>query len=164
MKATQLLRSQHREAEKVFGKLEKGRATSAPQRVRKLCTSLSAHMVIEQELFYPAVKAIRPELVLESFEEHAGAQTMMERLLRTDSDDESFRARVTTLKEMIQHHVEEEEQDLFPAVEKKMKVDELNALGSRMKARFDELVDNELRETLDKAEELQPMPVELVHV
>ena len=82
MKATQLLKSQHRAAAKIFGELEKGRAASAQARVQELVTSLGAHMVIEQELFYPAVKGIKPDLVLESFEEHAGAQTMMERCSR----------------------------------------------------------------------------------
>jgi hemerythrin superfamily protein len=162
MKATQLLRSQHRAVAKIFGDLEKGRAANAPARVKELVSSLSAHMVIEQELFYPVVKAIKPDLVLESFEEHAAAQFGMERLLRTAPDDESFVARVTTLKEMIEHHVEEEQEDLFPRVEKKMKTAELEALGERMKARFDELVGREdLRHTLAVAEEEQPMPAEL---
>jgi hemerythrin superfamily protein len=160
MKATQLLKSQHRAAEKLFGELEKGRPAAAPARVQELVSSLGAHMVIEQELFYPAVKQFKPDLVLESFEEHAAAQVGMERLLLTDPQDESFIARVTTLKEMIQHHVEEEEEDLFPRVEKKMEAAELIALGARMKARYDELVGEEdLRETLDRAEEEQPMPV-----
>ena len=109
MKATQLLKSQHREAARIFAELEKGRAANAAERVQSLVTKLGAHMVIEQELFYPTVKSIKPALVLESFEEHAGAQVMMERLLLTEPEDESFKARLTTLKEMIQHHVEEEE-------------------------------------------------------
>jgi hemerythrin superfamily protein len=160
MKATQLLKSQHREAAKIFSELEKGRTAKAAERVQSLVTKLGAHMVIEQELFYPTVKTIKPALVLESFEEHAGAQAMMERLLLTEPEDESFKARLTTLKEMIQHHVEEEESDLFPAVERKVKPQELSALGERMKARFDELVSaDDLRQTLDRAEQEQPMPV-----
>lgn len=161
MKATQLLKSQHRAAAKIFGELEKGRATNAQARVQELVASLSAHMVIEQELFYPAVKEIKPDLVLESFEEHAATQFGMERLLRTKPENESFAARVTTLREMIRHHVEEEESDLFPKVEKQMKAAELQTLGELMKARFDQLVGtNDLRRTLDTAEEEQPMPVE----
>ena len=95
MKATQLLKSQHREAAKIFSELEKGRAANAAERVQSLVTKLGAHMVIEQELFYPTVKSIKPALVLESFEEHAGAQAMMERLLQTEPEDESFKARLT---------------------------------------------------------------------
>lgn len=160
MKATELLEKQHRAAETIFAELEKGKRTTAPERVKKLVASLSAHMVIEQEMFYPAVKAIKPDLVKESFEEHAGAQYIMERLLATEPDDENFPARVTTLKEMIQHHVEEEEKDLFPKVEKQMEPAELNALGVRMKAHFEKLMGGDLRSALNLAEETQPMPVE----
>lgn len=158
MKATQLLRSQHRDAKKILVALENGKVATKST-VEELVTALGAHMVIEQEMFYPAVKAIKPDLVLESFEEHAGAQTMMERLLATDPGDESFTARVTTLKEMIQHHVEEEEEDLFPAVEKKMAAGELSALGEQMGRRFDEVKAEGFRPVLNKAEAEQPMPV-----
>src|SRR5450755_165392 len=150
MKATQLLRSQHRDAKKILVALEKGESASKAT-VEKLVTALGAHMVIEQEIFYPAVKAIKPDLVLESFEEHAGAQTMIERLLATEPGDESFTARVTTLKEMIQHHVDEEEDDLFPAVEKKMAAGELGELGEQMERRFDEVKAEGFRPALDKA-------------
>jgi hemerythrin-like domain-containing protein len=159
MKATQLLRSQHRDAKKILVALEKGKSTSKAT-VEKLVTALGAHMVIEQEIFYPAVKAIKPDLVLESFEEHAGAQSMMERLLKTEPGDESFTARVTTLKELIQHHVDEEEEDLFPKVEKQMETAALNTLGAQMKSRFDEVEAKGFRPALDLAEEEQPMPVE----
>jgi hemerythrin-like domain-containing protein len=159
MKATQLLRSQHRDAKKILVALEKGKSTSKAT-VEKLVTALGAHMVIEQEIFYPAVKAIKPDLVLESFEEHAGAQSMMERLLKTEPGDESFTARVTTLKELIQHHVDEEEEDLFPKVEKQMETAALNTLGAQMKSRFDEVEAKGFRPALDLAEEEQPMPAE----
>ena len=159
MKATQLLRAQHRDAKKILVSLEKGKSANRAT-LEKLVTALGAHMVIEQEIFYPAVKAIKPDLVLESFEEHAGAQTMMERLLKTAPGDESFTARVTTLREMIQHHVEEEEEDLFPSVEKKIDASELNALGEQMKSRFDEMEAKGFRPALDMAEEEQPMPVQ----
>jgi hemerythrin superfamily protein len=159
MKATQLLRSQHRDAKKLLVALEKGESASQAT-VEKLVKALGAHMVIEQEIFYPAVKSLKPDLVLEAFEEHAGAQTMMERLLKTEPGDESFTARVTTLKEMIQHHVDEEEEDLFPKVEKQMETAELDALGEQMKSRFDEVEAKGFRPALDMAEEEQPMPVE----
>jgi hemerythrin-like domain-containing protein len=59
----------------------------------------------------------------------------------TDPEEESFLARVTTLKELIQHHVEEEEEELFPKVEKQMEEDELSQLGKTMKARFEEIIE-----------------------
>lgn len=162
VKATQLLKAQHKAAKKIFLELEKGRAVNAPSRVKELVSNLGAHMVIEQELFYPAVKAIKPDLVLESFEEHAAAQFGVERLLRTGPDDESFLPRVTTLKEMIEHHVQEEEETLFLSVEKKMEASKLEALGEAMQQRFEELLgEGNFRGTLETAELEQPMPTEL---
>jgi hemerythrin-like domain-containing protein len=64
---------------------------------------------------------------------------MMEWLLKTQPVDESFTARPTTLKEMIQHHVDEEEEDLFPTVEKRMDAGELKTLGDQMEKRFEKM-------------------------
>jgi hemerythrin superfamily protein len=140
MKATALLETQHRKVEALFKKLENGR--SDPHAVlEELANSLAAHMAIEQELFYPKVKEIDPDVVNESYEEHAVAELTLKRLLMTDPEEEAFMARVTTLKELIEHHVQEEEEELFPEVEKKMEEDDLAQLGKAMKARFDEVLE-----------------------
>lgn len=140
MKATALLETQHRKVEALFKKLENGR--SDPHAVlEELANSLAAHMAIEQELFYPKVKELDPDMVNESYEEHAVAELSLKRLLMTDPEEEAFMARVTTLKELIEHHVQEEEEELFPAVDKKMKEDDLAQLGKAMKARFDEVLE-----------------------
>ncbi len=135
MKATTLLKKQHRVVEGLFKKL----GGSAPKKelLRELANNLAAHMAIEQEIFYPAIKEIDEDMVLESFEEHALAEIALKRLLATNPKDDSFEARVTATKELIAHHVDEEEEDLFPKVEKKMG-GELEELGARMKERFDE--------------------------
>jgi iron-sulfur cluster repair protein YtfE (RIC family) len=140
MKATDLLESQHRKVEALFEKLTGGRSEPAPL-LEELAANLGAHMAIEQELFYPAVKQVDPELVNESFEEHAIAELALKRLLATDPEDEAFAARVVALKELIEHHVEEEESELFPAVEKEAEAETLSELGKRMKARFEEAYD-----------------------
>ena len=106
--------------------------------LKQLADNLSAHMTIEQEIYYPAVKAIDDELVNESFEEHSLAEIGLKRLLATAKSDEAFDARVTAVKELIEHHVEEEEEDLFPKVDRKMDEAELEELGAKMKGRFDE--------------------------
>jgi len=139
MKATDLLEKQHRQVEGIFQKLSSGRGDKTAL-VTELANDLIGHMVIEQEIFYPAVKRVKEELVLESFEEHAIARFALGRLVKTDPSDDSFDARVTALKELIEHHVEEEEKELFPKVEKALG-NELLALGERMKARFDEIVE-----------------------
>ncbi len=97
MKATELLKHQHDEVKAIFKQLE-GKADHAKARVEKLANSLSAHMVIEQELFYPAVFEADEDLVLESYEEHAVARFALKRLLKTEPSDETFAAKVTTLK------------------------------------------------------------------
>jgi hemerythrin-like domain-containing protein len=137
MKATSLLESQHRKVEALFKKLEGGRAEPAAV-LEELANSLAAHMAIEQDIFYPMVSKIDEELVGESFEEHALAELALKRLLSTDPEDDSFDARVTALKELIEHHVKEEEEELFPKVEKKIDEEELKQIGKTMKARFDE--------------------------
>jgi hypothetical protein len=138
MKATDLLEKQHRKVEAIFRKLEGGRAEAEPLLI-ELANNLAAHMAIEQEIFYPAVAKVDDELVSESYEEHSLAEVALKRLLETDTEDEAFKARVIATKELIQHHVEEEEQELFKKVRKAFKEDELERLGKAMKARFDEV-------------------------
>ena len=140
MQATQLLSKQHRKVEALFRKLER-KNPDADALVEELANDLVAHMAIEQELFYPAVRAVDETLVLESYEEHALAEMALKRLLATNPEDEAFKARGTALKELIQHHVKEEEEELFPKVEKKLGEEKLKQLGKQMRARFDEVAE-----------------------
>jgi len=158
MKATALLKKQHREAKSLFIALKKESKRSAEATAEKLVKSLLCHMLIEEEIFYPAVKAIDDDLVLEAYEEHATARFAMRRLVDTEGRDEHFEARVTSLRELIDHHVEEEEEELFPKVEKKMGDDELNELGDSMKAQFDLYMTEELGALFGKIEALSPQP------
>lgn len=141
MKATQLLKQQHREVEQLFEKIEKG-GEPIQELLEELADNLAAHMVIEEQIFYPTVKRAADEqeaidLVLESFEEHAIAKIALQRALATGIDEEPFKARILTLKELIENHVEEEEADLFPKVEKLLNDETLTALGLQMKELFD---------------------------
>jgi hemerythrin-like domain-containing protein len=138
MNATSLLERQHRKVEALFKKLESGRSEPGPV-LEELANSLAAHMAIEQEIFYPAIKEVDSDVVNESYEEHSLAEVALKRLLATDPDDEAFHARVTALKELIEHHVEEEEQELFPEVEKALSEETLMQLGKAMKKMFDEV-------------------------
>ncbi|AUX47300.1 hypothetical protein SOCE26_088180 [Sorangium cellulosum] len=137
MKATSLLEKQHRKVESIFKQLESGRSEPGPL-LAELANELVAHMAIEQESFYPAVRQIKEDLILESYEEHAIAELALKRLLSTDPEDISFKARVTTLKELIQHHVEEEEEELFPKVEEAIEAKQLEQLGKALKAEFEQ--------------------------
>jgi iron-sulfur cluster repair protein YtfE (RIC family) len=137
MKATDLLIQQHKKAKALFKKLEHGRGDTAAL-LEELANDLAAHMLIEHELFYPAVIALDEHMVEESFEEHALGEIALKRLLTTDPAEEGFRAKVTAVKELIEHHADEEEQELFPKVEKAIDADQLKQLGKEMKARFAE--------------------------
>ena len=93
MKATALLEKQHRKVEATFKKIKSEKASLAPL-LEELANDLAAHMTIEQELFYPAVQGVDPDMVSESFEEHAIAELALKRLLATSPDSEQFKARV----------------------------------------------------------------------
>jgi hemerythrin-like domain-containing protein len=149
MKATTLLAQQHRKVRTLFKKLSSGRSEAAPL-LTELANDLIAHMAIEHEIFYPAVEAIAHDLVAESFEEHALGEIALKRLLSTDPDDEMFAARVTAAKELIEHHVKEEEEELFPKVEKKLGEERLEELGKQMKARFNEVREAGFAEAVPK--------------
>ncbi|MDB4974847.1 MAG: hypothetical protein JWN48_3188 [Myxococcaceae bacterium] len=147
MKATTLLEQQHRKVKAIFKKLESksllkklmtGESDPAAL-VQDLANDLIAHMAIEHEIFYPAVAEIDHDLVGESFEEHALAEIALKRLLQTDPSADAFAARVTACKELIEHHVQEEEEELFPKVEKKLGDERLEELGKAMKKRFAEV-------------------------
>jgi len=149
MKATSLLEHQHRRVEALFKTLESGVADHAAA-LEELANSLAAHMAIEQDIFYPAVKRLNEELVNESYEEHALAEVALKRLLGTDPEDDEFLARVTALKDLTQHHVEEEEDELFPAVQGAMDKEALEQLGETMQQRFDAVFAAGFEATLPK--------------
>ena len=135
MKASVLLKEQHDEVKGIFKQLEKGNGHSKSL-LETLADSLAAHMVIEQELFYPALLNVKEALVLEGYEEHAVARFALKRLMKTEPSDRTFQAKLTTLREIIEHHVEEEEEDLFPRAEKALG-EASDALCLRMKALFE---------------------------
>jgi len=137
MKATEYLAQQHKKVKAAFKRLEHGRG-DARGILTELASDLAAHMVIEHELFYPAVVALDESMVSESFEEHALGEIALKRLLAADPADDAFQAKVTAVKELIAHHADEEETDLFPKVEATMDDAQLKELGKAMKARFTE--------------------------
>jgi len=129
MNAIDLLKSQHRAVEDLFSKLEKAKGAKAKKPIfEKLADNLAGHAPIEEHQFYPAVKAKRTEdILLESLEEHLGIKRVLADLLEIEPDDETFDAKIKVLKEQVEHHVEEEEGDLFPKVKKLLDEDELEA-------------------------------------
>ena len=138
-KATALLEKQHRKVEKLFAAIDSAKG-SPKALVHELATDLLGHMVIEEKLFYPATLAVKEDLVLEGYEEHVVARFALERLLAASPKERSFKAKAKTLKDIVLDHAKEEEDELFPKVEKAMSADALRELGAKMKRLFDETV------------------------
>jgi hemerythrin-like domain-containing protein len=122
MDAITLLKNDHREVEKLFKAFEKAgdRAKATKQRtVDKIIEELSVHAAIEEQIFYPAVRAEVDDMestVLESMEEHHVVKWLLSEIDKLSPDDERFDAKVTVLIENVRHHVKEEESELFPEV------------------------------------------------
>ena len=133
-----MLKAQHREVEALFKKYEeKGdKAEKGKQQIfESIADALAMHATIEEKHFYPAIKDRRTEdILLEALEEHLGIKRVIADLMKTTSSDETFDAKVKVLKEQVEHHVEEEEGDLFPKVKKIFDREELTAIASQMQA------------------------------
>lgn len=144
MKATALLKRQHREVRGVFRQMKKTKDARGRRRgMEEIAKLLHAHMKIEEEMFYPAVRELHSkksdEMVPEAYEEHHVAALVLDELPRVDPKDERFEAKMTVLEELIEHHVEEEEDELFQLAEK-LGRERLDELGDRMEAAFDDQV------------------------
>jgi hemerythrin superfamily protein len=144
MNAIKLLKQQHREVEALFKQLEKAKSARPRQKAfEQIADKLAVHATIEERHFYPSVKRRNTEeILLEAVEEHLGVKRVIADLLDLDAGDETFEAKAKVLKDLVEHHVEEEEKDLFPKVQKLMDADELEAIGEEMASTMEELLEN----------------------
>lgn len=139
--ATALLRADHKAVSDLFAEYEK---TRSPVRkmalVSKICTQLSVHAQVEEEIFYPAVKAALKdkELVPEAIVEQATMKALIAQVEGVTPDGEMFDAKVRVLAEYVKHHVKEEHTEMFPKA-KASKLD-MADLGARLAARKSELM------------------------
>lgn len=142
MDAITLLTEDHKRVQKLFRDFEKRKEDEDESRqelVKQICAELTIHAEIEEELFYPAARdAIDEQDLLDEAEvEHTSAKNLIAQLSSMDLEDELYDAKVTVLGEYINHHVKEEQDELFPKV-KKAKID-LKALGEQLMERKKEL-------------------------
>jgi hemerythrin superfamily protein len=134
--AIALLIADHKKVKKLFADFEKLKEEGSDEDksaiVEQICNELKVHTEIEEEIFYPAVrKAIDDGALMdEALVEHAGAKELIAQLEEADPEDDLYDAKVTVLGEQIDHHVKEEEGDMFPKA-KKANVD-TEDLGSTM--------------------------------
>jgi hemerythrin superfamily protein len=141
--AIDLLEQQHREVEELFEEFEGAgeRAKKTKERLcREISDALTIHAEIEEKLFYPESKQEdTEELLREAVEEHLSMKRVLADLIEGDVEDDQFDARMKVLKEQVEHHVEEEEKELFPKVRKACSKGELEDLGERMQTLAEEL-------------------------
>lgn len=109
--AVAMLKADHRKVEDLFAKFEGTKSTTRKQAlVQQICTELTVHATIEEEIFYPACQSkIEEDTLQEAYVEHDGAKVLIAELLASSPEAEFYDAKVMVLSEQIKHHVKEEE-------------------------------------------------------
>ena len=146
--AIAMLTNDHREVEELFKQYEAlGDKANAKTNNKKkeladqICGALTVHAMIEEEIFYPAMREAAKEagdLLDEAVVEHASAKDLIMQIQEMDPEDELYDAKVKVLSELVEHHVKEEEKEMFPKA-KKTELD-LDALAEEMSGRREEII------------------------
>ncbi|HWI35417.1 MAG TPA: hemerythrin domain-containing protein [Burkholderiales bacterium] len=141
--ALELLKDDHdnvKKAFKQFEKMDRSALAACRELVARVCADLRVHSMLEEEILYPAVREVidDEEFMNEAAVEHDTADTLIDQLERMEPDDPSYFATFTVLGEYVNHHVEEEEGEMFPQARKAKSLD-LAALGERIESRRGEL-------------------------
>jgi hemerythrin superfamily protein len=138
--ATQMIRQDHRKVEGLFKKFEQTKGAQAKRRLAEnAMAELEVHAALEEEIFYPAVKKEVDDgsMVQEAIEEHQTVKQLISELKGMDETDEEFESQFSQLVENVQHHVEEEENEMLPKAEESSL--DLNSLGQQMSRRKQEM-------------------------
>ena len=139
MDAFELLKKDHEKVSGIFEKLEATTERGVKTREElftQLKNELDVHAKIEEEIFYPAIRDARDthEITLEAYEEHKVVKQLLSELEKLSKDDETWGAKFTVLKENVEHHVEEEEGEMFKGARKVLSSEQIEELGARMEA------------------------------
>lgn len=146
--ACDLLDSDHKAVRKMFKEYEElagSRARNTAQKkmdlAKQICTELTVHAQIEEEIFYPALRAAFKEtdLLAEAEVEHQSAKDLIAQIQEMADADEKFDAKVTVLSEYVDHHVKEEKNEIFPKARATRKLD-LIAMREQLETRKEELM------------------------
>jgi hemerythrin-like domain-containing protein len=145
MDAVQLLKEDHDKVKKILEDLDSTTERGVKTREElftKIKRELEVHESIEEEIFYPALKEHpkAKELVLEAYEEHHVVDMVMAEIADVPFDDETWGAKCTVMKENVEHHIEEEEGEMFKQARQVFSKEELEELGVRMQARKEALL------------------------
>jgi len=145
--AIELLKSDHKEVKALLTELAESSTRAGKKRgelLAKIEKELKIHTTIEEEIFYPAFKkadgAEHAKLFHEATEEHRAVEALvLPDLLKTETATEQFSGRAKVLKELVEHHADEEEEEMFPMAKKTLSKEQLQELGDRMAKRKEEL-------------------------
>lgn len=146
--AISFLKDDHKKVKALLSKLESTTERGAKTRKKLLSeieTEVKVHTQIEEEVFYPAYheaakKKDDLKMFFEAVEEHHVVDLVLPEILDTDPASEEFGAKAKVLKELIEHHADEEEKEMFPKARKLLSNDELKELGARLEQRKMELM------------------------
>lgn len=145
--AITLLTQDHDDVKKLFRKYEKlAKAEAAGEErqalAQQICTMLTVHTQIEEEIFYPAAREVLPDgdLLDEANVEHASAKDLIAQIESMDPAEELYDAKVTVLGEYVAHHVKEEQEEMFPKLRRKL---DIKALGAEMQQRKQALMEEQ---------------------
>ena len=139
--AIALLKADHEAVSQLFDEYEKTRSVANKKAlVSKICTALSVHAQIEEEIFYPAVKSALTDklLVPEATVEVGGVKDLIAQLQGAKPDGEMYDAKLKVMSEYVKHHVKEEQNEMFPKAEASSL--DMVELGTRLAARKEDLL------------------------
>lgn len=139
--AIALLRADHKRVSDLYEQYEKTRSAAKKKTlVATICQELTVHAQVEEEIFYPAVKAALrdKEMVPEAQVEHATLKELIAQVKDKEPDGEMFDAKIKVMSEYTKHHVKEEQNEMFPKA-RATKLD-MKELGARIAARKEELM------------------------
>ncbi|MGV3590644.1 MAG: hemerythrin domain-containing protein [Gammaproteobacteria bacterium] len=130
--AISILRADHKLVNDLFEQFESTRSSAKKQKlVQQICTELTIHAMVEEEIFYPAFKqALKDgELVPEAIVEHDTLKALIAQVEGVEPDGEMYDAKVKVMSEYVKHHVKEEQGEMFPKAQKsRLDLDELGAM------------------------------------
>jgi len=136
MDAFELLKADHKKVNELFDQLEAATGKAKLNVFKQIKTELELHTHIEEKIFYPALE--KPEethdLTLEAYEEHKMVKTLLTKLSGARTADDEWQAQAKVLRENVEHHVDEEENELFDKADDALSDEEIEALGQRMEA------------------------------
>jgi hypothetical protein len=137
--AIALLKADHKKMKKIMGELDSTTERGLKTREQLITTmkqELQVHERIEEEIFYPALREFKKakEIVLEGFEEHHAVDMLVDELEAVSFDDETWGAKFTVIKENIEHHITEEEGEMFKKARQLLGAEMLTELGEQMMA------------------------------